>query len=852
MELLEREAERAVLEDALADARAVGRVVLVTGEAGVGKTRLVRAVLEAGDGLRVLWGACDPLSTPRPLGPLQDIARQAGGPLAAALAKGAGREQILSAALDELERPGTVLVVEDLHWVDAATLDLLALLARRLTGTRGCLVLTCRTEALGARADVRRVLAAVPRELVRGVVPEPLSVAAVQALAGPDRPVDVAELHRLTGGNAFFVTEALAAPDGPVPPTVREAVAVRVAALPAGAQAVVDLVAVVPGAAELWLPGRVLGASAATVDVCLGAGILTAADGLAFRHELARQAVLAELGPLRRQELEGQVLAALEAHGGAEAARLAHHAKAAGDVAAVRRLAPAAARAATAVHGHQQALQHWEAAVTAGGDERWEALEGVAVEAYLCGRPDRSLEARGLLLEHHLAAQDASATGRDLRWLSRLLWWTGDGAAAAARADEAIAVLEPLTPGGQLAMALSVRSQLAMLADDRELAVTLGDRAAALARELGDRPTLAHALTNVGTVLVTSDDAELGRAMLGEAFALACEVGEDEHSVRALGNLATITLAQRPGDPRGEDDLERALAFARARDLDGYVQYLLGHRAALHLQLGRWSMAEADARASIAFGSEAGVSLCPALTTLGRLQARCGDPRAEATLGHAWRLALPSGELQRLAPAAVARAELAWLAGDPARMLAVTEEAFRLARALPDPWALGELTWWRTRAEADDDVAAVAVAAPYALSLGGDPAGAAAAWAAMGWTYAAADAACDGDDEAALMQALATFDALGATLPAQRLRRRLRASGMLRIPRGPRAASRQSPDGLTGRQTEVLALLREGATNAQIAERLVISPKTVDHHVSAVLGKLGVRTRREAAALDLP
>ena len=323
--------------------------------------------------------------------------------------------------------------------------------------------------------------------------------------------------------------------------------------------------------------------------------------------------------------------------------------------------------------------------------------------------------------------------------------------------------------------------------------------------------------------------------------------GEHDHAARALVNLTTATLLRQPGDPRAGRDLERGLAFAREHDLAGYEQYLLGVRANLRLLHGAWPASEGDARASLQLGEQFGVSLCPALVALGQLQSRRGDPEAGATLEEAWRRAVKTGELQRLAPAAAARAEHAWLTGDLERTAAIAAETHALAVARGDVWAHGQLAFWLWRADALAEPPHGAPT-PHARSIAGDWRGAAAQWDALGFPYEAADARSEGDDEAALLDALATFDRLGAAAPARRLRRRLRADGMRRVPRGPRPASRAAPAGLTPRQLDVLRQLAAGATNAEIAERLVIAPKTADHHVSAVLSKLGVHSRREAAA----
>ena len=848
--LLERESDAAALAAALHEARTEGRAILVVGESGIGKTRLVRTVLQDA-GLPVLWGACDPLSTPRPLGPLRDIVRgrDLDDPLAAAVQSGS-REELLATLLETLDAPPGVLVVEDVHWIDQATLDVVALLGRRLPGQRGALVLTGWPEALGPRADVRRVLAAYPRDATRIVEPAPLSRDAVRALAA-ERGRDGDDLYASTGGNPFFVLEALAAgPAEAVPTTVGAAVAARHAGLPDAARAVLDVVSVVPGPTPLELLQAVAPTALDGLDACLQAEVLVlrGEQAVAYRHELACQANARALGLGRRRALEAEVLAALEAAPDADPARLVHHARGAGDDEAVRRHAPAAARAAAAVAAHRDALAHWEAALAAGCGA--EALEGVATEAYLCGHAERAVQARRDQLAAAEAAGDAVALGESLRKLSRAQWWAGNTTDATASADRAIAILGALPPGPELAAALSARSQLAMLAEDLEPAIVLGERAAALARHVGDEETLVHALTNVGTALILGSDTDRGAGMLREAHARAAAAGMDDHAARAAVNRATATFDAHRDHPALDTLIFEALAYCRARRLDGYTRYLHGVRAGRRLAQGDLAGAQVDVDAAAAFGEGLdGVAAWPDLIARGRLYALRGEPEAaQRALDAVWERARETTELQRLVPAAAARAELAWLADDPAGVVAAVAAVHGQCRDGAVAWRTAELALWLRRAGAAPDPPADPPG-PLAAALAGDHLAAAAAWRAIGHELDAAWALCDAGTEAALREALARFDAMGATGAALRVRRRLRAAGVRRIPRGPRGAARDDPEGLTARQREVLELLAEGATNAEIAQRLVISTKTVDHHVSAVLAKLGAANRREAAAL---
>jgi DNA-binding CsgD family transcriptional regulator len=232
------------------------------------------------------------------------------------------------------------------------------------------------------------------------------------------------------------------------------------------------------------------------------------------------------------------------------------------------------------------------------------------------------------------------------------------------------------------------------------------------------------------------------------------------------------------------------------------------------------------------------------LAVLGRLAARRGDSDPFAFLDEAL-------ESQRLFggestyPLRPARAEAAWLAGD--RRRATREIAAGIPAFTPatNPWLVGEFAVW-ARKLGVHWACPTRPAEPYALLLAGYPEKSAAAWAALGCPYEEAQALSDTDEEEPMRRALSILQSLGALAAAKAVTDRLREMGARKIARGPRTATRANPNGLSDRELEVLALLAEGLRNTEIAERLVLSTRTVDHHVSAILAKLDVRSRYDA------
>jgi len=851
--LPERSEQFRTLSDALAGVASSsrGRVVLVPGEAGIGKTALLRWFCAGVNGsARVLWTGCDPLFTPRPLGPVLELAEVIGGEVAARARDDARPYDLAAALLRELAARPTVLVFEDVHWADEATLDVIRLAGRRAGDIPVLLVLSYRDEGLDRSHPLRIVLGDLPgSDRVTRLALPGLSPRAVAELAAP-AGVDAVELHRLTAGNPFFVTEVLAAGTGLVPNSVRDAVLARAAQLGGAARDLLDAASVVPGPAEPWLLEALAPATAGALDECLDAGMMVLTGGrVEFRHEIARQVVEESLPPGRRAGLHRAALAALAGQAAPDLARLAHHAEAVDDGEAVLRYAPAAAERAAAVGASREAvglyaraLRFADALEPAG---RAALLERFAAAAFLAGGSEGAAGALREAVLIHRGRGDRLRQGDALRLLAIQLGKEGALAEAAAALSEAVEVLEELPPGPELARAYNAMAAVLGIGDD-EQALHWGEKAIDLAERVGCLDAAGDTLNIVGTVELRQGNLD-GLAKLDRSREFAEEAGDELGVARAYMHPAAVLAARREW-LLAERYIEPGLVFCRERGMDAWLAWLTTLAAEAAFARGRWDEAVDTATAILDWPAEgAGHWRVSALVILARIRARRGEAGYQPFLDEALVTAKAAPALGGALQVAAARAEAAWLEGAPARRVSEVTGSAGEPGSTEVRWFAGEAEVWRHRAGLYRGNPA-GLPEPYRLEITGDPAGAARWWLDRGCDYEAALALGGSADRAALRRALDMLHELRVPAAAAAVARRLRALGEQGVPRGPRAATAANPVGLTSREAQVLSLLAAGLSNPEIAARLVLSPRTVDNHVGAVLRKLGARTRGEASA----
>ena len=864
--LLERSDALQQLTDAARRSRKLpGQIAVISGEAGVGKSSLIAALAGSLDEQApVVWGHCDALFTPRHLGPFYDMAPQLGDAVQQALASGGAAADLFPAVLSAVNElpPGTVLVFEDVHWADFASLDLLKFITRRLSPLRLLLVLSYRREDAGPEHPLTTLLGDLPAALTTRIDLKPLSERSVASMA-ERLGRDGAGLYRVTGGNPFFLSEILAQPqeaDGRLPGSVRDAVVARVSRVGEDERALLNALCIAPDPIPLHIIERLAGdAGLEACANCEARGLLVhdGAQSVRFRHELARMSLLESLRPGERQANQRRLLDVYLSLGDrAQPDRIVHHAAALGDGATLLAHAPRAAAEAAALGAYRQAASMLAAAlrhVDEATPEQAAALyEDWAYQTSMFEIDERVLEARREAVTRWRALNRPDRVGDNLRWLWRLHWYLGEMEQADAAAEESLATLEAIPPSAELARAYALRSHVNLLRGRRRESIEWGNKAVTMATEFDDQETRLQALVSVASSMLFGGDAD-GCEVMDEALALALVRGFHEEAARVYTNYSEYAIVT--GDwPLAERLVREGLAFDIKHGLDSWTAYLMGRHAQLRLAQGRLAEAETLANGALAEEGRTILMKLPALTTLAITRSRMGADDAEDLLSQVLATALEIGEQQRITPVRLAFIEHHYLREqwDPAHSHLEAMLAFgtRVLR----PWDAGAVRLWasRLRVNVSDDVGSRPTEAQR-LELAGDPVAAAEELDRRNLPFDAAMCRLVGaraGHPQLLSRAVEGFDGLGCVAGADAARRLAAGQGLKlggrSTGRGRQRTTPAHPLGLTRKEVEVLAMMTEGASNAEIADRMSRSQRTVEHHVSSILSKLSASNRLEA------
>lgn len=843
-----------------------GRLVLLSGVAGVGKSSLLTAFAGAvGEQVTLHWGFCDAMATPRPLGPFRDLAMGLGMP-----AMDSDDGELASAffsrflaRVQSLDQP-LILIVEDIHWADQGSLDMLRFLARRIPFFPVLLVASFRDNEVEKEHPLNLLLGDLSQPAVERLQLQPLSRKAVFEIAG-ESGFDADKLYELTGGNPFFVTELLASgSESGIPATVRDATITRLLRLSEQEREFLEHLSLIPGSVDIDLMRLLFGeVTDQRVETCIARGLIIYEPGgaLLFRHELARIATCEQIGTARQRSLYRRILDAwVDADNRTLSIdRLAFLAARSADPRRVLALAPKAARVAATTGLHKDAAKHYATALAylphTDSETAASLLESWAYEAALAEE----------IREEVFAAREAAISiwqelgrddkiGENLRWQSRQYWYQGESDKAEQLLDTAIDVLESAEPCAERAMAYSLKSQMHMLNNRMKEAIVWGKRALALAEEFGNTEALVHALNNIGCALLFFGRDE-GRQHLQRSLDLAIRHKMHEHAARVYTNYSEILVNHREFT-LADHWINEGVAFDSKHELDAWTYYLVGKQALLRLEQGRLLDAEQIATGVLALPRQTLLMRQPALMALAVTETRLGRPDALRTLDMALTNAKAINELPYIVPVLLGYVEYGWYHEDQQFAAEKLDELLAFDLSLISRWARGDISLWAQRCGYTPPAACLEdLPEPYRAEMALQGQQACELWLNLGLPVQAAVALVtstgqpltETDHQRAVdlllpTRAVAVIDRLQRLAPTTGARGR---RGRTR--RGPYLSARTHPLGLTKKEQTVLALLARGLSNQAIADTLCRSPRTIESHVLSVLRKLNVQNRMEAA-----
>lgn len=854
MELIERDGFLTALQKEFQRVVAgEGHCVFVSGEAGIGKTSLIKTFCkEVKNRCNIYQGTCDALFTPRPLAPLYDILWQ--------LRKGSpennddpsDRTAFFTRFLRELsdQKEVSLIVFEDIHWADEATLDFIKFLARRITRLRCFFILTFRDDDIHSHHPLRNVLGQLNPDSFTRIQLLPLSREAVEKLAG-EKGYNGEDVYGISGGNPFYVNEILASYSPGVPDNIKDSILSVFNRHDGVTRQLWEILSIMPTGIEVRYLEKMEPAYAAAVEKCLAGKILVPKNGLIFfKHELYRRTIETSLSPFVRVALNKKILDLFleDFEQNMETERIIHHAKNANEYELVVHHAPQAAKQAASVGAHLEAAKLYYSAIEyyqgSDKDRLIRFYEPYAYECYLTNRIREAIIYQGKSLRILKEKDDKEKTGDCLRFLSRLWWFDGNRKHAEKYAGEAIELLEDQPSSKAKAMAFSNMAQLKMHSGQTDECIFWGERAIALARELDDEEVLCHALNNVGCVKCkVKSTQEEGLAFLQQSLEIALRNSYHEHAARAFTNLGHNAMEIK-NYAYAKKMLAEGVRYCEERDLNAWASYIYYCDSRLKLETGFWNEACRLTGNLIKYEGQARVVRIGALAVEATIKMRKGEPDPLPLLLEAKEKALETMELQRIIPAMVALLEYEWITGGIFIEQGVLDSTIQMVEQLGNVYQANEFAFWLLKAR-KQLIPLKEIYEGYEVSSIKKAQKAAILWEKAGCPYVQALALFGGDDDDK-RKAVTLVHGLGANAVYEKMKGEMKTAGIKSIPRGIRKSTRSNPALLTDREMGVLQLLKEGIPNKEIAGRLFISAKTVDHHISSILFKLEAKSRIKA------
>jgi DNA-binding CsgD family transcriptional regulator len=830
-----------------------GHCVFISGEAGIGKTALVKAFCKETKGdCNIYTGTCDDLFTPRPLAPLYDIAWQIRSDLWEDIKTVEDRADLFAKFFHELsnQKEQVIVIFEDIHWADEATLDFIKFFTRRITRTQCFFILTYRDNEIHSQHPLRNVLG----ELVLGsftrIQLTPLSRKSVEKLA-EEKGYKGEDVYSVSGGNPFYVNEILASYSPGVPDNIKDSILSVYNPQKEKTKHIWELLSIIPAGLETKYLEKIEPQYADTLEHCLAGRILIIQRRqILFRHELYRRTIEESLSPLKRVALNKKLLdmfcKSFEENGQIE--RIIHHAKNANEYELVVHFAPLAAEQAASVGAHIEAAKLYLSAIEyyQGNDKDIlvRFYESYAYECYLTNQIKEAIIYQGKALHIWKNKKNIEKTGDSLRFLSRLWWFEGNRKQAEKFAEEAIDILNKQAASRIKTMAYSNMSQLKMLSDQTEECIFWGEKAIAIARELDDEETLAHALNNVGSALMTIQSSmPKGIGLVQQSLEIALKNSFHEHAARAYTALGSNGVTMK-NYLFAKNKLEEGINYCEERDLDSFKLYMLAWKARLNLETGYWNEAFSLANNLLKKENLLPITKIGALAVVATIKIRRGDQDALPLLLEAKALAFETMELQRIIPALSALLEYEWITGKINIEAEALDQTINMIGKLEKMTKKNKLYYWLRKARKEYlplkeryegyDVSNVTMVREEA-----------ALWEKSGCPYEQALALFEGNEDDK-RKAITILHKLGASAVYEKLKQEMRNSGIKKIPRGIRENTRANAAQLTDRELDILLLLKQSMQNKEIASNLFISAKTVDHHISSILFKLDVTSRVKA------